>query len=248
MEFRFKCCLRLFGRWESVKIQGTERTYKFYAYHMLDRLLTIGLILTIWIILYSFFMRSPRPNSIPVRFHMVGLIYWPKDVKIIIKPFLAWMALPSVLFGVGHTVEHRRQQRILRGELIARQGILRKIGYFQYTGRGGTSRTYRFVLEVSGTEGELNHEAYEMREQLFKEFKDKMDFRACRVELALLPPSNPNKLKDAWSISSRYINMLSTRVEKIFWLEQLSGRCPLIENLLFVPERNSSGSRKVSKK
>ena len=85
MEFRFKCCLRLFGRWESVKIQGTERTYKFYAYHMLDRLLTIGLILTIWIILYSFFMRSPRPNSIPVRFHMVGLIYWPKDVKIIIK-------------------------------------------------------------------------------------------------------------------------------------------------------------------
>ena len=75
-----------------------------------------------------------------------------------------------------------------------------------------------------------------------------MDFRACRVELAIFQPSNPNKLKDAWSISSRYINMLSTRVEKIFWLEQLSGRCPLIENLLFVPERNSSGSRKVSKK
>ena len=56
--------IRLLGRWEDVTIQGTSRTYQIYAYHPLDRLMSLGVILFLWTVLFFFaFCRSPGPPA-----------------------------------------------------------------------------------------------------------------------------------------------------------------------------------------
>jgi len=44
--------LRLFGRWADAPIQGTSRTYRVYASHPLDRLLSVALVLIFWVAMF----------------------------------------------------------------------------------------------------------------------------------------------------------------------------------------------------
>ena len=52
-----------------------------------------------------------------------------------------------------------RSGRILRGALVARQGVLRKIGYTQDL-KYRTVTGSRFLLEVPGKHGKMIHEVY----------------------------------------------------------------------------------------
>lgn len=233
---------RLFGHWEDVQIQGTYRTYRLYAYHILDRLLTLALILVVWALLFTFFLRSPKPGYLGIYFRVIGTFYLPPDIKPLLKAFFWWNAAVAVPYTITHTLEHRKQMHILRGELVARQGVLRRIGYYNYGSKVRDIR-YRFLLEVPGRGGKVEHEAYEMPKSLFREWEKTQMSHACRVELVLLPPKNPAKRRDSGSLSDSYTNMLHMRVEHIFWLETSSGRCRPEENLLFFPERSSRGKK-----
>ena len=236
---------RLFGHWEDVKIQGTDRSYLLYAYHPLDFLLTDSLLLAVWAVLFLPFLRSHRPDSTGILIRGIGIIYLPKNPEPFVRLFLAWMAIPMIFCVIPHVIYHNRQRRILRGELISRQGILSEISYSQHYSRGGTVRHYRFLLKVPKPHGKFNHEVYELTERQVEEFGGGQIPRACRVELALLPPKNPNKRK-YMGLSGKYVNMLHMRVEKIFCLETLNAHCKPVRDLLFYPEqkRNPKKTRK----
>ncbi len=237
-------CLKLFGHWEDIPVQGTSRTYRLYARHALDRLLTVGLVLLLWMAMFiHFFCRTPKPGTIGILLRGLGVLYLPADIKPLLRWFLFWMAI-LVPFAAAHILEHRRQKRILRGELTARQGILRKIGYLQdYKYRTVTER--RFLLEVSA-QGRTAREVYKMPEHLFKEFKNERGLRACRVELALLPPQRPRERKHSSDFPGTYADQLHMRVEHIFYLETLSAHCEPVKDFLFAPEEYSG--RKTAKK
>ena len=120
--------LRLFGRWADAPIQGTSRTYRVYASHPLDRLLSVALVLIFWVAMFlHIFCRAPEPGSFGILLRGIGVIYLPGDMGPLIRFFLVWMAIPAVGYVGPHILEHGRQRRILRGELVARQGVLRKI-------------------------------------------------------------------------------------------------------------------------
>ena len=239
--------LRLFGRWADAPIQGTSRTYRVYASHPLDRLLSVALVLIFWVAMFlHIFCRAPEPGSFGILLRGIGVIYLPGDMGPLIRFFLVWMAIPAVGYVGPHILEHGRQRRILRGELVARQGVLRKIGYTQDL-KYRTVAGSRFLLEVSGKHGKMIHEVYKMPEWLFKEFKKERRQRACRVELALLPPKHPRERKHSTDFPGAYTDRLHMRVEHIFYLEMLSARCKPLKDFLFVQERNTGG-RKHEKK
>lgn len=239
--------LRLFGRWADAPIQGTSRTYRVYASHPLDRLLSVALVLIFWVAMFLYiFCRAPEPGSFGILLRGIGVIYLPGDMGPLIRFFLVWMAIPVVGYVGPHILEHGRQRRILRGELVARQGVLRKIGYTQDL-KYRTVAGSRFLLEVPGKHGKMIHEVYKMPEWLFKEYKKERRQRACRVELALLPPKHPRERKHSTDFPGAYTDRLHMRVEHIFYLEMLSARCKPLKDFLFVQERNTGG-RKHEKK
>ena len=230
-------CLPLFGHWEDVSIQGTSRTFRLYARHPLDRLLTVGLVLLLWLAMFiHFFCRTAEPGTVGILLRGLGILYLPTDIKPLLRLFLFWMAIP-IPFVAAHILEYGRQKRILRGELTARPGILRKIGYLQdYKYRTVTAR--RLLLEVS-SQGRTAREVYKMPEHLFKEFQNEQGLHACRVELALLPPKKPKARKHSGDFASNYIDQLHMRVEHIFYLETLPARCEPVRDFLFTPEKPS---------
>ena len=239
--------LRLFGRWADAPIQGTSRTYRVYASHPLDRLLSVALVLIFWVAMFLYiFCRNPKPGSFGILLRGIGVIYLPGDMGPLIRFFLVWMAIPAVGYVGPHILEHGRQRRILRGELVARQGVLRKIGYTQDL-KYRTVAGSRFLLEVSGKHGKMIHEVYKMPEWLFKEFKKERRQRACRVELALLPPKHPRERKHSTDFPGAYTDRLHMRVEHIFYLEMLSARCKPLKDFLFVQERNTGGRKREKK-
>lgn len=239
--------LRLFGRWADAPIQGTSRTYRVYASHPLDRLLSVALVLIFWVAMFLYiFCRAPEPGSFGILLRGIGVIYLPGDMGPLIRFFLVWMAIPAVGYVGPHILEHGRQRRILRGELVARQGVLRKIGYTQDL-KYRTVAGSRFLLEVSGKHGKMIHEVYKMPEWLFKEFKKERRQRACRVELALLPPKHPRERKHSTDFPGAYTDRLHMRVEHIFYLEMLSARCKPLKDFLFVQERNTGGRKREKK-
>lgn len=239
--------LRLFGRWADAPIQGTSRTYRVYASHPLDRLLSVALVLIFWVAMFLYiFCRAPEPGSFGILLRGIGVIYLPGDMGPLIRFFLVWMAIPAVGYVGPHILEHGRQRRILRGELVARQGVLRKIGYTQDL-KYRTVAGSRFLLEVSGKHGKMIHEVYKMPEWLFKEFKKERRQRACRVELALLPPKHPRERKHSTDFPGAYTDRLHMRVEHIFYLEMLSARCKPLKDFLFVRERNTGGRKREKK-
>lgn len=239
--------LRLFGRWADAPIQGTSRTYRVYASHPLDRLLSVALVLIFWVAMFlHIFCRAPEPGSFGILLRGIGVIYLPGDMGPLIRFFLVWMAIPAVGYVGPHILEHGRQRRILRGELVARQGVLRKIGYTQDL-KYRTVAGSRFLLEVSGKHGKMIHEVYKMPEWLFKEFKKERRQRACRVELALLPPKHPRERKHSTDFPGAYTDRLHMRVEHIFYLEMLSARCKPLKDFLFVQERNTGGRKREKK-
>jgi hypothetical protein len=239
--------LRLFGRWADAPIQGTSRTYRVYASHPLDRLLSVALVLIFWVAMFLYiFCRAPEPGSFGILLRGIGVIYLPGDMGPLIRFFLVWMAIPAVGYVGPHILEHGRQRRILRGELVARQGVLRKIGYTQDL-KYRTVAGSRFLLEVSGKHGKMIHEVYKMPEWLFKEFKKERRQRACRVELALLPPKHLRERKHSTDFPGAYTDRLHMRVEHIFYLEMLSARCKPLKDFLFVQERNTGGRKREKK-
>ena len=239
--------LRLFGRWADAPIQGTSRTYRVYASHPLDRLLSVALVLIFWVAMFLYiFCRAPEPGSFGILLRGIGVIYLPGDMGPLIRFFLVWMAIPAVGYVGPHILEHGRQRRILRGELVARQGVLRKIGYTQDL-KYRTVAGSRFLLEVSGKHGKMIHEVYKMPEWLFKEFKKERRQRACRVELALLPPKHPRERKHSTDFPGAYTDRLHMRVEHIFYLETLSARCEPVKDFLFFQERDTGGRKREKK-
>lgn len=249
--------VRLLGRWEDVTIQGTSRTYQIYAYHPLARLMSLGVILLLWTVLFFFaFCRSPGPNRMGVWMWGVRVLYVPLDLGPFLWLFLAWTAVPTVLFAFRHIPEHRRQRRILAGELTARRGVLAKIGYSRYVSRGGITRYYRFLLKVQEPGGKLIREVYDMPEALYQEYKAQYAPRACQVELALLAPKGEKGrlfLGDTLPAGCSNVSspQLRMRVEHIFYLQALAARCEQEEDSLFVPERelhrgSSGGKRETS--
>lgn len=239
--------LRLFGHWADAPIQGTGRTYRLYASHPLDRLLSAALVLIFWVAMFLYiFCRAPEPGSFGILLRGISVIYLPGDMGPLIRFFLVWMAIPAVGYVGPHILEHGRQRRILRGELVARQGVLRKIGYTQDL-KYRTVTGSRFLLEVSGKHGKMIHEVYKMPEWLFKEFKKERGQHACRVELALLPPKHPRERKHSTDFPGAYTDRLHMRVEHIFYLETLSARCKPLKDFLFVQERNTGGRKREKK-
>ena len=239
--------LRLFGHWADAPIQGTGRTYRLYASHPLDRLLSVALVLIFWVAVFLYvFCRAPRPDSFGLLLRGIGVIYLPGDMGPLIRFFLVWMAIPAVGCVAPHILEHGRQRRILRGELVARQGVLRKIGYTQDL-KYRTVAGSRFLLEVPGKHGKMIHEVYKMPERIFQEFKKEREPRACRVELALLPPRRPRGRKRSTDFPSTYADRLHMRVEHIFYLETLSARCEPVKDFLFVQERDAGGKKRERK-
>lgn len=239
--------LRLFGHWADAPIQGTGRTYRLYASHPLDRLLSVALVLIFWVAVFLYvFCRAPRPDSFGLLLRGIGVIYLPRDMGPLIRFFLVWMAIPAVGCVAPHILEHGRQRRILRGELVARQGVLRKIGYTQDL-KYRTVTSSRFLLEVPGKHGKMIHEVYKMPERIFQEFKKEREPRACRVELALLPPRRPRGRKRSTDFPSTYADRLHMRVEHIFYLETLSARCEPVKDFLFVQERDAGGKKRERK-
>ena len=174
------------------------------------------------------------------------MIYLPRDMGPLIRFFLVWMAIPAVGYVGPHILEHGRQRRILRGELVARQGVLRKIGYTQDL-KYRTVAGSRFLLEVPGKHGKMIHEAYKMPEWIFQEFKKEREQRACRVELALLPPKRPRERKHSTEFPGTYADRLHMRVEHIFYLETLSARCEPVKDFLFFQERDTGGGKREKK-
>lgn len=246
--------IRLLGRWEDVTIQGTSRTYQIYAYHPLDRLMSLGVILFLWTVLFFFaFCRSPGPNRMGVWMWGVRVLYVPLDLGPFLRLFLAWTAVPTVLFAFRHIPEHRRQRRILAGELTARRGTLAKIGCSQYVSRGGITRYYRFLLKVQEPGGRLVREVYDMPEALYQEYKAQYAPRACQVELALLAPKSPKGrlfLGDTLpaGLSDVSTPQLRMRVEHIFYLQALAVRCELEEDFLFTQEKTPTGGGGTGRK
>ena len=239
--------LRLFGRWADAPIQGTSRTYRLYASHPLDRLLSVALVLIFWVAMFLYiFCRAPEPGSFGILFRGIGVIYLPGDMGPLIRFFLVWMAIPAVGYVGPHILEHGRQRRILRGELVARQGVLRKIGYTQDL-KYRTVAGSRFLLEVPGKHGKMIHEVYKMPEWIFQEFKKEREQRACRVELALLPPKRPRERKHSTEFPGTYADRLHMRVEHIFYLETLSARCEPVKDFLFFQERDTGGGKREKK-
>lgn len=86
-----------------------------------------------------------------------------------------------------------------------------------------------------------------MPEWLFKEFKKERRQRACRVELALLPPKHLRERKHSTDFPGAYTDRLHMRVEHIFYLEMLSARCKPLKDFLFVQERNTGGRKREKK-
>ena len=239
--------LRLFGHWADAPIQGTGRTYRLYASHPLDRLRAVALVVRFGgAVLIDGFGRAPRPDSFGLLLRGIGVIYLPRDMGPLIRFFLVWMAIPAVGCVAPHILEHGRQRRILRGELVARQGVLRKIGYTQDL-KYRTVTGSRFLLEVPGKHGKMIHEVYKMPERIFQEFKKEREPRACRVELALLPPRRPRGRKRSTDFPSTYADRLHMRVEHIFYLETLSARCEPVKDFLFVQERDAGGKKRERK-
>ena len=242
------------GRWEDVAIQGTSRTYQIYAYHPLDRLMSLGVILFLWTVLFFFaFCRSPGPNRMGVWMWGVRVLYVPLDPGPFLRLFLAWTAVPTVLFAFRHIPEHRRQRRILAGELTARRGTLAKIGCSQYVSRGGITRYYRFLLKVQEPSGKLIREIYDMPEALYQEYKAQYAPRACQVELALMAPKRPKGrlfFEDTLpaGLSNVSTPQLRMRVEHIFYLQVLAVRCELEEDFLFTQEKTPTGGGGTGRK
>ena len=242
------------GRWEDVTIQGTSRTYQIYAYHPLDRLMSLGVILFLWTVLFFFaFCRSPGPNRMGVWMWGVRVLYVPLDPGPFLRLFLAWTAVPTVLFAFRHIPEHRRQRRILAGELTARRGTLAKIGCSQYVSRGGITRYYRFLLKVQEPSGKLIREIYDMPEALYQEYKAQYAPRACQVELALMAPKRPKGrlfFEDTLpaGLSNVSTPQLRMRVEHIFYLQVLAVRCELEEDFLFTQEKTPTGGGGTGRK
>lgn len=238
--------LQLFGHWEDVRVQGTCRTYRFYAYHPLDRILAIGIFMGIYVVLYILCFCHDGPGRLAVLLWRRWVVYVPTDMGLFFRPFLILMIFLGLFCIPIHVEEHRRQQRILRGELVSRQGVLCEIG------RRRISKTshyeYRFLLRVQGPGGKVLHEVYEMPEEIFEEIDMEHTGRACHVELALLPPKDPDKKNYLGYIPPTYVNKLHMRVEHIFWLEALPVRCETIDRFLFDREQSNHASPKPAEK
>ena len=82
---------------------------------------------------------------------------------------------------------------------------------------------------------------------IFQEVKKEREQRACRVELALLPPKRPRERKHSTEFPGTYADRLHMRVEHIFYLETHTARCKPVKDFLFVQERDT-GNRKREKK
>lgn len=243
--------LRLFGRWEDVPIQGTERTCRLYACHPLDRIITTGLVLLGWAVIFLPIFSHDGPGRLGVRIWEHFVIYVPTDRAgwlSLFQAFLLSMAIPTVLFTVAHVTDHLRQRRILRGELTARRGVLCRIGRQRTIRRGGPLWEYRLVLHVVDSGKMAAHEVYEMPEPFFKEFEKEHSGRACLVELVLLPPKDPDKQCRSTAIPDTYRNMLHMRLMHIFWLQTQAAHCKTVDDFLFIPEANLTAAQKLAKK
>jgi len=180
--------MKIWGHYESVKIQGSQRTAEVYVPTMLNY------------------------GTLPLLFFILPfaiIISGKGDLESMKSPFVLLFTLAS--FGLSFisiyaTIKIKRDlKRILNGELIARTGELYIVSSVLYNVRGHLCR-YRFAIRNRNTKNSYPEVIYEMSQSLYEKFCAQIGsqsvFQAYLVEFAVLPPECSSEFR-LWDASSK---------------------------------------------
>ena len=227
--------MKIWGHYESVKIQGSQRTAEVYVPTMLNY------------------------GTLPLLFFILPfaiIISGKGDLESMKSPFVLLFTLAS--FGLSFisiyaTIKIKRDlKRILNGELIARTGELYIVSSVLYNVRGHLCR-YRFAIRNRNTKNSYPEVIYEMSQSLYEKFCAQIGsqsvFHAYLVEFAVLPPECSSEFR-LWDASSKLrkrakssshenieyfakLPISCAEVVEIFYVRELSYICKTDNDLLF---------------
>lgn len=226
-----KAVKHLWGRWETVPVQGTERRARIYIPSRLGRWA-----FRIWLALFPILIFSARMPS------WMGPVLLAVFYVFLVGDFMTREALPK-----------KEYQRVLAGELVVRKGELRVLSELRTNISG--SKRFRFLLLRHLKNGALREEIYEFSVDLFgrhPNYIKHMDpFHMMRrrgvpayaVEVVVLPPregeefdaSSPPRLKKGFLPGSRWKKtpISRARVIDVLYLEKLEYPCEMAYMDLF---------------
>lgn len=232
---RLDLVMKIWGHYESVKIQGSQRTAEVYV----PTLLNYGTLPLLFFIL---------PFAI--------IISGKEDLEAMKSPFVLLFTLAS--FGLSFisiyaTIKIKRDlKRILNGELIARTGELYIVSSVLYAVRGHLCR-YRFAIRDHSTKNGYPEVIYKMSQSLYEKFcaqgGNRSVSHAYFVEFAVLPPEGSSEFR-LWNASSKLrkgaqsssreniehyakLPISCAEVVEIFYVRELSYICKTDNDLLF---------------
>lgn len=232
---RLDLVMKIWGHYESVKIQGSQRTAEVYV----PTFLNYGT-------LPFFFFIAPFAII-----HSSG-----EGLEAMESPLFLLFTLS--LFGLSFMSIYaiikikRNLRRILNGELIIRTGELYIVSSWLY-GVRDNSCYYRFAIRNHSTKNGYPEVIYEMPQKLYKKFcvqgGNRSVSHAYFVEFAVLPPEGSSEFR-LWNASSKLrkgaqsssreniehyakLPISCAEVVEIFYIRELSYICKTDNDLLF---------------
>ena len=227
--------MKIWGHYESVKIQGSQRTAEVYV----PTFLNYGT-LPFLVFITPFAIIISSGDGFEVMKTPIVLLFT-----------LATSSL-SFLFILGTVKATHNLKRILKGELIARTGELYVVSKMSY-GIRGRLYCYRFAIRDHSTKNGYTEVIYEMSQSLYEKFcaqgGNRSVSHAYFVEFAVLPPEGSSEFR-LWNASSKLrkgaqsssreniehyakLPISCAEVVEIFYIRELSYICKTDNDLLF---------------
>ncbi len=232
---RLDLVMKIWGHYESVKIQGSQRTAEVYV----PTFLNYGT-LPFLVFITPFAIIISSGDGFEVMKTPIVLLFT-----------LATSSL-SFLFILGTVKATHNLRRILKGELIARTGELYVVSKMSY-GIRGRLYCYRFAIRDHSTKNGYPEVIYEMSQSLYEKFcaqgGNRSVFHAYFVEFAVLPPEGSSEFR-LWNASSKLrkgaqsssreniehyakLPISCAEVVEIFYIRELSYICKTGNAFLF---------------
>ena len=228
--------IKIWGHYETVKIQGTQRTAEVYV----PTLLNYGSLPFLFFIIPFAMIISSKEGRLEAMTSPLFLLF-----------ALANFSL-SFLCIYGNIRIKQYLKRILNGELIARTGELYVVSSVVYAVRGNLCH-YRFAIRNHKAKNIYPEVIYEMPQRLYEKFCDQRGSQsvchAYLVEFAVLPPECSSEFR-FWNASSKLrkgaqssshgnieyyakLPISCSEVVEIFYIQELSYICKTDNDFLF---------------
>lgn len=234
--------IKIWGHYETVKIQGTQRTTEVFIPSLLNSsCLPFFVFITPFLIFHS---------------SEEGLEEWksPSHILIILGFFILGLMCLSATFK-----ERKNYKRIQNGGLVSRTGELYCVSGFKNTIHSSKPNEFRFAVRNYKGSSTFPEEIYEMSRKLYEKFLEQYqikenticsDLHSYLVEYIVLPPLDvpefscwtaSSKLRKStqafflYKVAEHYGKLPISRsdVIEIFYIKELPNRCEAGYDFLF---------------